>query len=264
MSAPLTSFRVQGRSRVFVQLTALSVLLLIAILIWGQFDQRALDGVAVWVKPVKFALSFLVHFATLAIIVACMSPENAPLRIVEAVGRVMAAVFIAEMAYVIFQAAQAQHSHFNDTTSFHSAMFSLMGLGAVVLIALPAVIAWCAKRNSAFGPATQSGIWWGAIISFVLTVIIGGYLGGNGSHFVGNQSKPELALPFFGWSTEVGDLRPAHFLSLHALQVLPLIGLWADRTNQGIPIIWAAGVIYSALTVALFIQALSGQALIGI
>ena len=116
MSAPLTSFRVQSRSRVFVQLTALSVLLLIVILIWGQFDQRALDGVAVWVKPAKFALSFLVHFATLAIIVACMSPENAPLRIVEAVGRVMAAVFIAEMAYVIFQAAQAQHSHFNDTT----------------------------------------------------------------------------------------------------------------------------------------------------
>jgi hypothetical protein len=264
MSAPLTSFRVQGHSRVFVQLTALSVLLLIAILIWGQFDQRALDGVAVWVKPAKFALSFLVHFATLAIIVACMSPENAPLRIVEAVGRVMAAVFIAEMAYVIFQAAQAQHSHFNDTTSFHTAMFSLMGLGAVVLIALPVVIAWFAKGNSAFGPATQSGIWWGAIISFVLTVIIGGYLGGNGSHFVGNQSNPELVLPFVGWSTEVGDLRPAHFLSLHALQVLPLIGLWADRTDQGIPIIWAAGFIYSALTVALFIQALSGRALIGI
>ena len=264
MSDLLAPLLVQGRSLVFVQLTVLSALLVIVTLIWGQLDQRTLDGVPVWVKPAKFSISFLVHFATLAIIVACMSPENAPLRIVEAVGRVMAAVFIAEMAYVIFQAAQAQHSHFNDTTSFHTAMFSLMGLGAVVLIALPVVIAWFAKGNSAFGPATQSGIWWGAIISFVLTVIIGGYLGGNGSHFVGNQSNPELVLPFVGWSTEVGDLRPAHFLSLHALQVLPLIGLWADRTDQGIPIIWAAGFIYSALTVALFIQALSGQALIGI
>ena len=249
---------------VFVQLTALSVLLLIAILIWGQLDQRTLDGVPVWVKPAKFAVSFLVHFATLAIIVALMSPENAELRIVVGVGWVLAAVFVAEMAYLILQAAQAQHSHFNDTTSFHTAMFSLMGLGAVVLIALPVVIAWCAKRNSAFGPATQSGIWWGAIISFVLTVIIGGYLGGNGSHFVGNQSNPELALPFFGWSTEAGDLRPAHFLSLHALQVLPLIGLWADRTDQGITTIWVAGFIYSALTVALFIQALFGQPLIRI
>jgi len=264
MSDLLAPFLVQGRSMVFVQLTALSALLLIATLIWGQLDQRTLDGVPVWVKPAKFSVSFLVHFATLAIIVALMSPENAELPTVAGVGWVLAAVFVAEMAYLIFQAAQAQHSHFNDTTSFHSMMYSLMGVGAVVLIALPVVIAWLAKGDIAFGPATQSGIWWGAIISFVLTVIIGGYLGGNGSHFVGDQSDPELVLPFFGWSTEVGDLRPAHFLSLHALQVLPLIGLWADRTDQGITTIWVASFIYSALTVALFIQALFGQPLIRI
>ena len=248
----------------FAQLTALSVLLLIATLIWSQLDQRTLDGVPVWVKPAKFAVSFFVHFATLAIIVALMSPENAELRLVTGVGWVLAAVFVAEMAYLIFQAAQAQHSHYNDATSFHSMMYSLMGMGAVVLIALPVLIAWLAKGDISFGPATQSGIWWGAIISFVLTVIIGGYLGGNGSHFVGDQSNPELVLPFVGWSTEVGDLRPAHFLSLHALQVLPLVGLWADRTDQGITTIWTAGLIYSALTVATFIQALFGQPLIRI
>jgi len=264
MSDLLASCLVQGRSVVFVQLTALSGLLLIATLIWGQLDQRTLDGVPVWVKPAKFAVSFLVHFATLAIIVALMSPENAELRIVAGVGWVLATVFVAEMVYLIFQAVQAQHSHFNDTTSFHSMMYSLMGLGAVVLVALPVVIAWLAKDDIAFGPATQSGIWWGAIISFVLTVIIGGYLGGNGSHFVGDQSNPELVLPFLGWSTEVGDLRPAHFLSLHALQVLPLIGLWADRADHGITTIWVAGFIYLTLTITLFIQALFGQPLIRI
>ena len=264
MSDLLNPFLVQDRSMVFVQLTALSALLLIATLIWSQFDQRTLDGVPVWVKPVKFSVSFFVHFATLAIIVALMSPENAKLCIVAGVGWVLAAVYVAEMAYLIFQATQAQHSHFNDTTLFHSTMYSLMGVGAVVLIALPIVIAWLTKGDIAFGPATQSGIWWGAIISFVLTLIIGGYLGGNGSHFVGDQSNPELVLPFFGWSTEVGDLRPAHFLSLHALQVLPLIGLWADRTDQGITTIWIASFIYSALTVALFIQALFGQPLMRI
>jgi hypothetical protein len=131
-----------------------------------------------------------------------------------------------------------------------------------VLIALPVVIAWHAKGDIAFGPATQLGIWWGAIISFVLTVIVGGYLGGNGSHFIGDQSNPELVLPLFGWSTEVGDLRPAHFLSLHALQFMPLVGLWADRTDKGIMVLWIAGYIYLALTVALFIQALFGQPLI--
>jgi hypothetical protein len=260
----LAPFFGRGHSLVLVKITIVCALLLIATLIWGQFDQRRLDGVAVWIKPAKFSVSFLVHFATLAIIVNLMSPENKKLRIVGGVGWLLAAVFVCEMTYLFFQATRAQHSHFNETTLFHSAMFSLMGVGAVVLIALPVVIAWYAKRDIAFGPATQSGIWWGAIMSFVLTVLVGGYLGGNGSHFIGDQSNPELVLPLFGWSTEVGDLRPAHFLSLHALQFLPLVGLWADRTEKGITTLWVAGLIYSALTVALFIQALFGQPLITI
>ena len=65
MSDLLAPFLVQGRSMIFVQLTGLCALLLIATVIWGQLDQRTLDGVAVWVKPAKFAVSFLVHFATL-------------------------------------------------------------------------------------------------------------------------------------------------------------------------------------------------------
>ena len=93
---------------IFVQLTGLSALLLIATLIWGQLDQRTLDGVPVWVKPTKFAVSFLVHFATLAIIVALMSPENAEMRMVAGVGWVLAVVFVAEMSYLVFQAAQVQ------------------------------------------------------------------------------------------------------------------------------------------------------------
>ena len=260
----LAPFFVWGHSMTLVQLTILCALVLLATLTWGQFDQRTLDGVGVWVKPAKFSVSFLVHFATLAIIVNLMSPENKKLRIVAGVGWLLAVVFVAEMTYLFFQAAQGQHSHFNETTAFHSAMYSLMGVGAVVLIALPVVIAWYAQGDIAFGPATQLGIWWGAILSFFLTVTIGGYLGGNGSHFIGAQSNPERVLPIFGWSTEVGDLRPAHFLSLHALQFLPLIGIWADRAAKGITILWIAGFIYLALTVALFVQALFGQPFINI
>ena len=260
----LAPFFVQGRPIVFVQLTALCVLLLIVTFIWSQIDQRTLGGAAVWVKPTKFSVSFLVHFATLAVIVSAMSPEKAKLRVVEGVAWLMAAVFIAEMTYLFFQAAQAQHSHFNETTSFHSVMYSLMGVGAVALVAMPVLIAWHAKGDIAFGPATQLGIWWGAIISCTLTVIVGGYLGSNGSHFIGHQSDPKLILPFFGWSTEVGDLRPAHFLSLHALQFFPLIGLWADRTGKGIVTLWIAGFFYSVLTVSIFTQALFGKPLIDI
>jgi hypothetical protein len=47
-------------------------------------------------------------------------------------------------------------------------------------------------------------------------------------------------------------------------KVLSPIGLWADRTDQGITTTWVAGSIYSALTATLYIKALFGQPLIRI
>jgi hypothetical protein len=37
------------------------------------------------------------------------------------------------MGWIIFPASQGQHSHFNDRTAFHRAMFSVMGFAAVII-----------------------------------------------------------------------------------------------------------------------------------
>jgi hypothetical protein len=91
-----------------------------------------------------------------------------------------------------------------------------------------------------------------------------------GAHSVG-VADGGPGLPLVNWSTTGGDLRAGHFIGMHALQALPLLGfllvlasrrfarLRFDRVRARIVIV--AGTAYAALTVLLVWQALRGQSI---
>ncbi|MGI9148489.1 MAG: hypothetical protein ACR2IK_18380 [Chloroflexota bacterium] len=94
----------------------------------------------------------------------------------------------------------------------------------------------------------------------------GGSLTTIGAHSVGVPDGGP-GLPIVGWSTVGGDLRVPHFVGLHALQVLPVIGWLLSRftgfdTSHRLALIWTAGLSYLGLVMALTWQALRGQSLI--
>ncbi|WP_228501057.1 MULTISPECIES: hypothetical protein [unclassified Curtobacterium] len=79
-------------------------------------------------------------------------------------------------------------------------------------------------------------------------------------------------MPLLGWSTVAGDYRVAHFVGMHALQVLPLVALvlaaagrrllWlADQTTQ-VRIVVIVAVAWAAGTVLLTVQAAVGQSVV--
>ena len=72
-------------------------------------------------------------------------------------------------------------------------------------------------------------------------------------------------MPLTGWSTVGGDLRIGHFVGLHALQALPLLGMllgrWFD-TGTRARLLLIAGAAYGVLVVLLTWQALRGQPLL--
>jgi len=246
-------------------LTGFAIALLAGFTAAAAIDTRTFQDANVWLKPAKFALSFVVLFATLALVVERLSEAVREGRTLRITLGAMTLAFWAEMAYIGIQAARGQASHFNVGSPTAALLYSLMGAGAVTLvvgIGMIGMLAW-RDRNADLGPALRLGVLLGFALSMVATLITAGVLSSQGGHFVGTPSDTAAVIPGLGWSGEVGDLRPAHFLALHAMQVLPLLGLWLDRRGHGGTLtLTIATVVYIALTAAVFIQALMGMPLV--
>jgi hypothetical protein len=98
---------------------------------------------------------------------------------------------------------------------------------------------------------------------------------GYGPHVVGAHSigvrDGGPGLPVLGWSTLGGDLRAAHFVGLHGLEVLPLFGWLLTRrrsvfallaANDRLALVSSAGLGYLGLVLLLIWQALRGQSVV--
>ena len=227
-------------------------------------DDRTLAGEPVWLKPFKFAVSFAVLFATLGFAAGRLSLIWRHSRLIVASAAASGAAFGFEMSYIAAQAARQEASHFNESTPFHAAMYALMGHGATALmatIAVVGVVVW-SDREARLAPGLRLGLGLGFLLTTVLTTWVAGELAGNGGRHVGVPGEVHARLPLLGWSMEIGDLRPAHFLALHAMQVLPLAGHLADRNGASVRSVWMVAVLYAILTAIVFHQALRGIPLI--
>jgi hypothetical protein len=224
-------------------------------------DDRVLRGVSVWVKPMKFMASV----ALLALTTAWFAP-----LLPDAVRRSRGFSWLVwtviatggfEVLYITLQAALGQPSHYNVGDPFHAAMYSLMGLGALLLTATQPWLAWLIWRHGErrIAPAYRQAVLLGLMLTFVLGASVGILLGGG-------QPAMGAGLPVLGWSRTMGDLRVAHFIGIHAGQVLPLVGFVLARAwpRAAVPGVWTAAVLWSALWAAALLQALAGQPLLSL
>lgn len=247
-------------------LTAASAALLLLCLAWAAVDPRTIGGDGVWLKPAKFALSFVVTFGTLALVEARLSRGVADGWLLRGTTAAMSVAFAFEMAYIVWRAARGEASHFNVGTEFGALMYQLMGLGALVLVLGIGVYGVAALRDTA--ARMTPGLRWAVAVGLILTVILtlptAGFLGGNGGHLVGTPPPGGRSWPLLGWSGTVGDLRPAHFLALHAMQAVPLYALWRERGGREITRTEVAGAAaaWALLTVLVFAIAIAGYPLI--
>lgn len=224
-------------------------------------DQRMLDSSPVWIKPQKFNLSLALHFLTLAVLVQLVPRNVRNGWALMIFSYLAAAALIFEYLYVTIQAGRARRSHFNFETQVEALFYAAMGIGAVLLVLVALVLAIQIWRKS---DRSRQGVWLGSIVGlslgFVVTLIFAGYMSSTGRYVGAPLEGGGAVIPLFGWSREYGDLRPAHFVSLHMMQTVPLAGWLADRKgwNTKLVVLSIAGV-QVALATLLFLQALAGQ-----
>ncbi|MBB5517712.1 hypothetical protein [Amphiplicatus metriothermophilus] len=224
-------------------------------------DKRTLWEISVWAKPLKFCVALTIHFATLALLAQLLDPRRRAGPVMRGAVYLSVGAALFEIVYIAVQAARGRHSHFNTETAFEIAMYQAMGIGALMLMLAPFVLGLALARERGAAPSgLRLGAIAGLLLAPALTVPLAGYMSISGSHWVGAAVSDAGGVPLFGWSREVGDLRPAHFVATHVMQALPLVGLAADRlaARHARAVVLTAAAALSTLALGLFAQALSG------
>jgi len=208
------------RDPVLSAVAAVNTVLLAAFAVGIVLDPMAVNGEPAWLKPAKFAGSIALVCATLGWLGVHL-PVNPNFR--RRVARVVGVGLLIEIVLISGQAARGVGSHFNQATVLDGAIGGVMGVTIVVVTVAIAALAVRA-RGSEFDvhPAFAAGIFLG-----IEWFVVGAF---EGAAMIAIQSRivetSEPTVPVVGWQL-IGDFRLAHFVGLHALQLLPLTGYLA-------------------------------------
>ena len=87
-------------------------------LVASYVDTRTLNGVGVWVKPLKFIASVSLYALTMAWLIGDLPRERRDSLVVRAIVAVVIAAGTFEVGYITLQGALGQASHFNNGSTF--------------------------------------------------------------------------------------------------------------------------------------------------
>ena len=236
--------------------------LMVFCLVVGLFDDRTLNGISVWSKPVKFGLSIGVYFLTLTWFATFLDSKTLRSTSGKWLVGIPLIAGITEVVYIAIMASLGEASHFNLSSNFTSIMYIIMGIGAAsMVLVLPWMAYLIAKQNPMSNPLILA-----IVIGLCLTCLLGGgfgnYLSSNGGHWVNSARTDANGVWLFNWAMDGGDLRVAHFFGMHAMHAFPIFVVllpqhWSPRFKLKILIVFiVAYVLFSAHT---FFQAVNGQ-----
>ncbi|MEM6380267.1 MAG: hypothetical protein AAF705_18910 [Bacteroidota bacterium] len=209
-------------------------------------------GVNAWYKPTKFALSIGLYALTMGWLMYHL-PQS---KSIDFCSWIIVIMLGFEIIYIGLQAGRGQLSHFNLSSPLYSNLYGLMALAATVVSFLTLYVGILFFQADL--PHLPDYYVWAIRLSMILFFIFameGFVMGSNLSHTIGGQDGSK-GLPFLNWSRKFGDPRVAHFIGMHAIQVLPLLAYYILKDVR---LTFAATLLYALLAFYVLIQALQGK-----
>jgi hypothetical protein len=211
-------------------------------------------NVNAWYKPFKFAFSTFLFAWAMGWYVAYLPSFNPALF-----NWTVIIMLSFEIVYISIQAGKGQISHYNISTPFYAVLFQLMAIAATIVTLYTAYIGFLFFKHE-FTSLPDYYVWAIrlGILIFVIFSFEGFAMGARLSHTVGMEND-NSNLFIVGWSRLVGDLRIAHFIGMHALQLLPVVAFYLLKNTKATILV---AVLYGMLALFTLIQALNGKPLI--
>jgi hypothetical protein len=252
------------RNRLLTLVGWLHVVLLLATMVGYVTDDRLVMGVNAWLKPMKFMASIAIYLWTIAWFSKYI---RRPRWLIHVLSIILSVTLVIEATCILVQAGRGTTSHYNTATDFDTVIFQTMGvmIGIDMLVTI-VILLMFSKPSMRLHPAYLWGIRLGILV-FLTGGAIGGVMISNGAHTIGAPDGGP-GLLFLNWSTVGGDLRIAHGLALHALQILPLAGYaissWTavPRTAAKLGLLSCIAIAYAIAVLTLYRQAIAGVPII--
>ncbi len=222
-------------------------------LILTQTSQIKVFQVNAFYKPFKFAFSTFLFAWAMAWYCFYLPDLN-----IKMFNWVVIVLLGFEIAYIAIQAGRGQLSHYNMSSAFYATMYSMMALAATAVTIYTAYVGFLFFKTDF--PTLPLHYVWAIRLSIFIFVIFsfeGFAMGSRLNHSVGALND-NSSIFILGWSKTVGDLRIAHFIGMHALQLLPFLSYYVLKSNKATFII---AVLYFLLAGFTLYQALKGKPL---
>lgn len=242
------------RNETLFYFSAVCLAFSIIFLILTLTKSTQINNVNAWYKPFKFAFSTVLFSSAMAWYCYYLPSFN-----IKFFNWSVIVLLGFEIVYIAIKAGMGRMSHYDLSSPFYSIMYSLMALAASLVTIYTAYVGYLFFVNKF--PELPTYYVWGirlGIIIFVVFSFQGFAMGSRLSHTVGGaDGSPGWYL--VNWSKTLGDLRVAHFLGMHALQLLPLLSFYVIKNTKAT---FVVALVYAAITTFTLVQALKGKPLV--